>query len=229
MERRLFLIFGALCLAGLPVAAQSNLDPAFREQGVLYFENNLPDKIIATVHTATTVYAHRDFQTVLAALYDGQKIELIGMAPEGYLLTTNYRNNTTTGWIKPNDLPSGIDPAIFAQAEKNQKRHDAVGVAITNHSVIQGMTPDEVKQSLGRPGQVASKTDPQGSALTWVYTTYREDPQYQYTLDGFGHPVLSTYYVKVPIGQMIISFVSGVVFSVEEHKSDPNSPGVVTN
>jgi hypothetical protein len=212
-----------------PAGAQSGIDPAFREQGVLYFEGNLPDKVTATIHTSTTLYTHRDFQMALASLYEGQKVELIGMAPEGYLLTTNYRNNTTTGWIKPNDLPSGIDPAIFVLAEKNQKHHDAVAVAIANHSVVQGMTPDEVKLSLGKPGQVSSKTDPQGSALTWVYTTYREDPQYQYGIDSFGHTVLSTYYVKVPIGQQIISFVNGVVFSVEEHKTDPNSPGVVTN
>jgi hypothetical protein len=223
------LAIWALLSALSPAGAQSNIDPAFREEGVLYFDGNLPDKITATIHTTTTVYLHRDFLTPLASLYNGQKVELIGMAPEGYLLTTLYRNNTTTGWIKPNDLPSGIDPAIFVLAEKNQKHHDAVAVAIANKSVIQGMTPDEVKQSLGKPGQIASKTDPQGSALTWVYTTYREDPQYQYSLDSFGHPVLSTYYVKVPIGQMIISFAGGVVFSIEEHKTDPNSPGVVTN
>ena len=72
---------------------------------MLYFDGNLPDKITATIHTTTTLYLHRDFQTPLAALYAGQKVELIGMAPEGYLLTANVRNNTTTGWIKPKDLP----------------------------------------------------------------------------------------------------------------------------
>ena len=56
-----------------------------------------------------------------------------------------------------------------------------------------------------------------------------EQPQYQYTLDGFGRTVLSTYYVKIPIGQEIIAFVNGAVISIEQHKTDPNSPGVVTN
>ena len=80
----------------------------------------------------------------LAALYPGQKVELIGMSPEGWLLKTNYRNNTITGWIRPEDLPSGIDPAIFAEAKQNQAHRDAVAVAITNKSVIQGMTPDDI-------------------------------------------------------------------------------------
>ena len=71
---------------------------------------------------ATTVYLRRDFQTALAALYAGQKVELIGMSPEGYLLKTNYRNNTITGWIKPEDLPSGIDPgALRAGARKTRR------------------------------------------------------------------------------------------------------------
>jgi len=219
----------ALLLALSMVGAPAQIASELQEQGVLYFDGNLPDKVTATLHTATTVYLHRDFQMALAALYSGQKVELIGMSPEGYLLKTNYRNNTTIGWIRPEDLPSGIDPAIFAEAKKNQAHRDAVAVAITNKSVIQGMTPDEVKQSVGRPETVASRVDPSGSALTWVYTTYVEQPQYQYTLDAFGRPVLSTYYVKIPIGQLIVTFANGAVISVEQHKTDPNSPGVVTN
>jgi hypothetical protein len=215
----------ALSLAGAP----AQIAPELQEEGVLYFDGNLPNKVTATLHTATTVYLHRDFQMALAALYSGQKVELIGMSPEGYLLKTNYRNNTMTGWIRPEDLPSGIDPAIFAEAKKNQAHRDAVAVAITNKSVIQGMTPDEVKQSVGRPEQVSSRIDPSGSALTWIYTTYREEPQYEYTLDPYGRPVLQTYYVKIPIGQLIVAFANGVVISVEEHRTDPNSPGVVTN
>jgi hypothetical protein len=210
-------------------SALAQIDPALREDGVLYFDGNLPDKVTATLHTTTTVYLHRDFQMALAALYSGQKIELIGMSPEGYLLKTNYRNNTVTGWIRPEDLPSGIDPALFTEAKKNQAHRDAVDVAIANKDVIQGMTPDEVKQSVGRPEQITSRVDPGGSALTWIYTTYREEPQYQYSLDPYGRPILQTYYVKIPIGQLIVAFANGTVISVEEHRTDPNSPGVVTN
>ncbi len=229
MKRIFCLGTYALFLAAVVPGARADLDPALREDGVLYFEGNLPGRITATIHTMTTVYLHRDFQTPLAALYNGQKIEIIGMAPEGYLLTTKYRNNTTTGWIKPGDLPSGIDPAIFATAQKNQARRDAVDVAIANKHVIRGMTPDEVMQAVGRPTSTHSKTDPQGEALTWIYETYREDPQYEYSIDPTGRAVLQTYYVKVPIGQMIIEFVNGTVYSVEQHRNDPASPGVVTN
>ncbi len=220
----------ALLLLALSIAvAPGQIGSDLREEGVLYFEGNLPNKVTASLHAQTTVYLRRDFQMALAALYPGQQVELIGMSPEGYLLRTNYRNNTITGWIRPADLPSGIDPAIFAEAKKKQAHRDAVAVAITNKNVILGMTPDEVKRSLGPREQEASRVDASGSALTWIYTMYREDPQYEYVLNAFGRPVLQTYYVKIPIGQMIITFANGVVISVDQHKTDPNSPGVVTN
>jgi hypothetical protein len=230
VKRFLPLVLIGCAFLSLPHAGRAQaLDDALREQGVLYFDGNLPQKVTATLNAGTTVYLRRDFQTALAALYAGQKVELIGMSPEGYLLKATYRNNTITGWIKPQDLPAGIDPSLFVEAQRNQAHRDEVGVAIANKSVIRGMTPDEVQQSLGRPETVASQDDAHGSALTWVYTTYREDPQYQYALDPWGRPVLQTYYVKVPIGRMIIGFSDGLVTSVSTQKTDPNSPGVVTN
>jgi hypothetical protein len=216
-----------LALSFVPASAE--IDPALREDGVLYFDGNLPTKVTATLHTATTVYLRRDFQMALASLYAGQQVELIGASPEGYLLKTTYRNNTISGWIKPADLPSGIDPAIFAEAKKNQEHRDAVAVAIANKDVIRGMTPDEVRQSVGRPEQVESRVDSSGQALTWIYTTYREEPQYQYALDAYGHAYLQTYYVKIPIAQLVVAFADGAVVSVDQHKTNANSPGVVTN
>ncbi len=218
-----------LALVAVAAVARAEDDDALREQGVLYFAGNLPGKVEATIHTGTTVYLRRDFQTALAALYNGQKIELIGMAPEGYLVRTTYRNNTITGWIKAADLPSGLDPGVFVAAQKEQARRDAVGVAIANKTVVRGMTPDEVKQAVGKPEQVASREDARGVALTWIYTTYREEPQYEYGFDGFGRPLLQTYYVKIPIGQKIITFANNVVATIEDHKTDPSSSGIVTN
>jgi hypothetical protein len=219
----------ALLLAFSISWAPAQIAPELQEQGVLYLDGNLPDSVTASIKVATTVYLHRDFQMVIASFGPGQQVELIGVSPEGYLIKGNYRNNTVVGWIRPEDLPAGVDPSIFDTAKKNQVRRNAVAVAIANKSVIQGMTPDEVKQSVGRPEQVSSHTDPSGSVLTWIFTTYREEPQYSYALDVFGRAVPQIYYVKIPIGRLIVNFVNGAVTSVEEHKTDPSSPGVVTN
>lgn len=187
----------ALLLVVPSLAAHAQSDPALREDGVLYFDDNLPGKITATLKAPTTVYSRRDFNYAIAYLSPGQAVELVGMSPDGYLLKGNFRNNTVTGWIKPDDLPSGIDPALIAQAQKNQQRHDAIAIAIANKRVIQGMTPDEVRQSLGKPDQTSSRTDASGTLSTWVFTTYRLEPQNTYTFDTLGRPVLQTYYVKI--------------------------------
>jgi hypothetical protein len=219
----------ALLLAVSLAGAPAQIAPELREQGVLYFDGNLSNKVIATLHAATTVYLRRDFQTTLAALPSGQKVELIGMSPEGYLLKTNDRDHTITGWIRPEDLPSGLDPALFAQAKKNQEHRNTVEMAIINKSVIPGMTPDEVERAVGRPERVSSRGDPGGSAPTWIYTTYRMDPQYEYKFDALGRAVQDTYYVKIPIGQLIVAFAKGAVISVEQRKTDSSNPGAVTN
>lgn len=221
---------GAALLLLLPLSgARAQIDPEMRESGVIYFEDCLPKKVTAQVKAPLTVFSRRDFQMAVAFLGPGQPVEVLGMSPEGYFLKVNYRNNTVMGWIRPEDLPSGIDPALFAQAKKYQERHDAVAVAIANKSVIQGMTPDEVTQSLGRPSQTNSRTDASGTQETWTFTTYRQDLQYAMGLDPYGRAQLQPYYVKVPIGQLIVYFDNGTVTSVEERKSDPASPGVVTN
>lgn len=209
--------------------ARADLDPALREDGVLYFEDNLPNKIVATVKAPITIYLRRDFQTALAAMGPGAKLELVGMSPEGYLVKGSYRNNSVTGWIQPSDLPPGIDPALITQAKKNQARHDEVAAAIAHKKVIRGMTPDEVRQSVGRPEQTSSQVDDSGTSNTWVYTTYTEVYQSSYGPGLYGRPVLQTYPVKVPIGQLIVTFTNGEVVSIQEHKTDPNSPGINTD
>jgi hypothetical protein len=219
----------ALLLALSISGSSAQIAPELREDGVLYFDGNLPNNITVTFRVATALYSQHDFQTALAEFYPGDQVELVGMSHDGFLVKGSYRNNTVTGWIHPEDLPSGVDPALFAEAQKNQERHDAVAAAVANKSVIQGMTPDEVKQSIGSPDEISSRTDATGSTLTWVYTTYREDPQYNYAMGPRGVPVLQTYYVKVPIGKKTIDFVNGVVTGVAEHKADPNGPGIVTN
>jgi hypothetical protein len=210
-------------------AVRADIDPALREDGVLYFEDNLPDKIVATVKVPTTIYLRRDFQSALAAMGPGAKLELVGMSTEGYLVKGDYRNNTVTGWILPSDLPPGIDPALLALAKKNQVRHNEVAAAIAHKKVIRGMTPGEVRQSVGKPEQTSSQTDDSGSTLTWVFTTYADVLQTSYAPGLYGRPTLQTYPVRTPIGQLVVTFSNGAVVSIKEHKTDPDSPGLNTD
>jgi hypothetical protein len=223
-----FLFLGLLALTGtFALRAQSDL--ALDEPGVLSLPGNVPEAVTAVIKAPTTVFTQRNFQTVAGYLAPGQTVEILGVANDGYILRGSYRNNTITGWIHPQDLPTGFDPRIFDAAKKTQEHRDAIAAAIANKTVVPGMTPDEVQQAVGRPEQTATKTDAGGSTVTWIFTTYKEEPQYSYALDGYGRAVLQTYYVKIPIGQMIVGFGNGVVVTIDQHQTDPNSPGVVTN
>jgi hypothetical protein len=220
------LIIAACALLLAVSGARADLDPALREDGVLYFEDDLPDRIIAPVKTSTTVYLHRDFGMALAQIFPGQKIEIVGMSAEGFLVKGDYRNNTVTGWIRPDELPPGVDPKLIAEAKKNQARHDKVMAAIQAKKVIRGMTPDEVHQSLGDPQQTSSHVDDKGQALTWVFTTYSIVYQTVATPGYYGRTFFQTIPTKVPVGQLIVTFTNNAVSAIEEHRTDSNSPGV---
>ena len=105
-----------------------------------------------------------------------------------------------------------------------------MAVAIANKNVIQGMTPDEVKQSVGQPetGVLRDRSERLGADLD-LHDLSRGPAVRVHARCLSAGPCLQTYYVKVPIGQLIVAFANGVVISVEQHKTDPNSPGVVTN
>jgi hypothetical protein len=198
-------------------------DPALREEGVLYLEGNVPDKAMAKIKAPTTLYLHRDFQMVLAVLNPGQEVEIVGSGAEGYLVKGTARNNAVMGWIHQADLPAGFDRGVFTKAKRAEEWRAAVAVAIANKNVIRGMTSDEVEKAVGHPTQTASRTDAHGSELTWIFTTYREEPQYTYSFDAFGRPILQTYYVKIPVGQMVVNFAGGVVDTIEQHETNPQT------
>ena len=201
-------------------------DPALREDGVLYFADTLPTVIVAPVKTPTTIYLGRDFASPLGLIVPGQRLEILGMSPEGYLVKGDYRNNAITGWITPAQLPPGVDPKLIEQARKNEARLQEVAKAIRAKQVIRGMTPDEVRQSLGEPEQTSSHVDASGSSLTWVFTTYSIIYQTAATPGYNGRTLVQTFPTKVPSGQIIVTFANGAVTAIEEHKTNPDSPGV---
>jgi hypothetical protein len=218
-----------IALVALALAASSiraDVDPALREDGVLYYADNLPNRIIATVKVPTTVFLRRDFSSPLASVFAGQKIEIVGAAPEGYLITCVYRNNSVSGWITPDNLPPDVDRGLLAQAQKAQARRNQMARFIANKQVVRGMTPDEVQQSLGKPDQTSSRTDADGTLQTWTFTVYQTIWQTSYTPGFYGRGVAQTYPVKTPVGQTIVTFTDGVVSAIEQNKTSTASAGI---
>lgn len=220
------LLAACVVLGALSFARADEDANALREDGVLYFQDNLPDPVVLAVKAPTVIYSRRDFGTQLGLFLPGQKIEIVGMSPEGYLVKGDYRNNAVTGWIMPAALPPGLDPKVIERVKKNQERHDKVAKAIKARRVLRGMTEDEVQQALGRPEQTSSHSDDSGQSMTWTFTSYASEWQTAPVSDIYGRTTLRTYLAKVPVGQMIVTFTNGIVTALEEHKTDPNSPAI---
>ena len=220
------LLAACVLLAAFSWARADDEDTSLREDGVLYFQDNLPDPLVLAVKAPTVIYSRRDFGTQLGLFLPGQKIEIVGMSPEGYLVKGDYRNNAVTGWIMPAALPPGVDPKLIDKAKKNQDRHDKVAKAIKAKKVLRGMTADEVHQAVGNPQSTSSHTDDSGQSMTWTFTTYAIVWRTSATPTGYGNAIVQTYPSKVPVGQMIVTFTNGIVTAIEEQKSDPSSPGI---
>jgi hypothetical protein len=212
---------------GLTPIPATVVAPELQEQGVFYLHNVMTLPVQGKVENVTTMYVHRDFTSPVGTLIPGQIIEVVGIAPEGYLVRAVAPNSNVMGWIRLDQIPSNIDQRTLVQAQQYYQREQEIQVAIANKTVIQGMTPEDVEKSLGsKAPTILKQTLPQGVFETWTYTTYKQVPQNSYAVDSMGQPVSQTEYDKVAIGTLTINFTNGVVTSIQEQRSDPDSPGV---
>lgn len=189
-----------------------------REPDVLYFDQNLPEKIIVTLEKSANVYLDKDLQTLAATLPPGTKVQILGLVNDGnYFVTTKYRGTRIEGWAFSGDFPP-LDPKLIETAKKSQLWRESVQRAIKEKRVVQGMTFDDVKKSLGKPDRTSSRQDAQTKFDTWMYITYELVPQNSYVTDAWGRVTIQTIYVKKPIGELTVEFNSGIVTGIEEHR-----------
>lgn len=189
-----------------------------REPDVLYFDQNLPEKIVVTLEKNANVYLDKDLQTLAAALPPGTKVQILGLVNDGnYFVSTKYRGTRIEGWAFAGDFPP-IDSKLIETAKKSQAWRESVQRAIKEKRVVQGMTFDDVKKSLGKPDRTSSRQDAQTKFDTWTFITYELVPQNSYVTDAWGRVTIQTIYVKKPIGELTVEFNNGIVTGIEEHR-----------
>lgn len=208
----------ALTAWALAVVLLHAVPKELRDSDVLYFDQNLPEKIILTLDKEASVYLDKDFQTLAAALPSGTKVQILGLVNDGnFLVSTQYRGTRIEGWALASALPP-VDPKLIDAAKKSQAWRDAVAAAIKDKRVLQGMTVNEVKQAMGKPDRTSSRQDAQVRFDTWTYITYELVPQSTYVTDALGRVTLQTIYVKKPVGELTVEFNGGLVTGLEEHR-----------
>lgn len=210
----------ALLLSFVAAIPLWSVQDELREADVLYFDQNLPDKVLVTLEKPARVYLDKDFQVLAADLPAGTKLQIAGIGADGnYLISTKHRGTRIEGWVPLAQLPP-LDPKVIDAARLAEARRAAVQKAIKEKRVIQGMTLEDVGKALGKPDRTSFRQDAQSRVDTWTYITYDLLPQSTYVTDALGRTTLQTIYVKSPTGELTIDFNGGAVVSVEQHKRE---------
>lgn len=220
-------------LAAPALAAQ----PIAREEGAIYLSDfDLPPVRLAMRQEAPC-YFELNARRFAGMLRYPQAVKLEAVGPGGMLrVFGNARQGGVAAWVDQsflNPLPEGFVETL-RRAEKRRKEVDAL---IARKEVAIGMTAEEVTRSLGKPQKRSSRSGRDGTSQVFEYIKYELVPQtvftpsYAQSITGYrpspgerletvvmrgnyGYGA-STVYVKVPVGTVKVSFVNGIVESVE--------------
>lgn len=213
--------------------------PIVREPGVIYLSDFEVKEPRFALNAAAPCYFESSMKRYAGTLRFPQRVELDAVSPAGmYRVRGNARQGGVAAWIEPRFL-DGVPEDLVPKLRAADERRREVEALIARNEVAIGMTLDEVGRSLGKPQKRSSTTNREGSTQKFEYIRYKLVPQTVYT-PGYAQTVLgiappdprrpletvlvrggyglnaSTVYVKVPVGTINVSFLNGIVESIEE-------------
>ncbi|MBJ7259521.1 MAG: hypothetical protein JHD33_08275 [Chthoniobacterales bacterium] len=213
--------------------------PIAREPGVIYLSDFEIKDPRFPLTAGAPCYFDSNMKRYAGTLRFPQRVELDAVSPAGmYRVRGNARQGGVAAWIEPRFL-GGVPEDLVPKLRSADERRRQVEALIARNEVAIGMTLDEVARSLGKPQKRSSTTNRGGSTQTFEYVRYKLIPQTVYTptyaqtvlgiapdrrrpletvvLRGGGYGLnASTVYVKVPVGTINVSFLNGIVESIEE-------------
>lgn len=198
----------ASCLAAGPSGLQ-------REPGTLYLEDYGIPALTVAVRPGADAYFDLEMRRYLGTLRVPQEVSLLAVADDAFRIRGMAQQGQIAGWVPPSalaELPEDWLAKVRAHAERQRR----VARLIENRQVALGMTPDEVRRSLGRPEKESFRADSGGRVDLWEYITYKHIPQTRTLFDRFNRPYQDVIYVKVPEGRMAVEFENGLVSVVEK-------------
>lgn len=174
----------------------------------------------------TAIYAQSDMQRALGEMLQGTQVELVALTDNSYRVRGRAKHGGVAGWMRREDLTSA-DPELHSKLKKLYERQVAVEEMIAKKQIAIGMTPEEVRASLGKPSRKYSRTTVSGREESLEYILYENVPQTATGYDRYGNLVQSVIYVKVETGRLTVNFENGFVSEIEETKGNPLGSGGV--
>lgn len=228
----------AILAAAFMAGSMSWAGPIVREPGAIYLSDfELTDARFPLTGPANC-YFDANMKRYAGTLRFPQRVQLDAVSPAGmYRVRGNARQGGVAAWIEPRFL-DGVPEDLVPKLRAADERRREVEALIARNEVAIGMTLDEVGRSLGKPQKRSSTTNREGSTQTFEYIRYKLVPQTIYT-PAYAQTVLgitpdprrrletvvvrggyglnaSSVYVKVPVGTIKVSFLNGIVESIEE-------------
>lgn len=229
----------AVLVALLLTPAIAAAGPIVREPGVIYLSDFELDDARFALTGPAACYFDANMKRYAGTLRFPQRVQLDAVSPAGmFRVRGNARQGGVAAWIEPRFL-DGVPEDLVPRLRAADERRREVEALIARNEVAIGMTLEEVGRSLGKPQKRSSTTNREGSTQTFEYIRYKLVPQTIYTpayaetvlgllpdprrrletvvVRGGGYGLnASTVYVKVPVGTISVSFVNGIVESIEE-------------
>ena len=212
--------------------------PIVREAGAIYLSDFDLEPVKLALREPAPCYFELNAKRYAGTLRFPQVVKLDAVAPNGLLrVRGNAKQGGVAAWVDPSYLEP-LPADFVTNLQRAEERRRQVEALIARNEVAIGMTLDEVARSLGKPQKRSSRTSRDGSTQVFEYVRYKLIPQTVYSpayvesltgvrpdprarletvvvRGGYGYNA-STVYVKVPVGTITVSFVDGVVDSIEE-------------
>jgi hypothetical protein len=205
----------ALWLASVGIFATSVSAGVLREEGAIYLEDTLTKPVRLAVLDDATIYFNASLDRYLGVLKKGQVVEVLAVKDRVYRVRGRAQQGQVAGWVENRHLEK-LDDKFLADLKANADRQAEVQVLIANNEVAINMTTEEVKASLGKPGKKTARLDATGREEIWEYVRYERVPQQTVGRDWWGRLVANNVYVKVPVGQLSVTFKDDLVTAVEQ-------------
>jgi hypothetical protein len=224
-------LFSRVAVFLFALAGELDAAPIIRETGAIYLSDFGQKPLRLKVLRPAPCYFDISMTRYAGTLRFPQIVQVEAFADNGCRIRGNAQQGGVAAWVPYNELQP-LPEGLLANLKKSEERRRTVDELIAKNEVAIGMTIDEVGRSLGKPQKVTNRADKEGTEQIWEFIKYTLVPQTTYA-PGFGQttvaspnkpPVIiqsggyfpTTIYVKVPVGKLKVSFIDGIVDSLDQ-------------
>ncbi len=220
-----------ILLPGLAVSS-----PIIREPGAIYLSDFEEKPLRMKLLRPAPCFFDSGLTRYAGTLRFPQSVRVEAFLENVCRIRGDARQGGVAAWIPYSELEP-LPENLLTDLQKAEERRQVVDDLIAQNEVAIGMTEKEVSRSVGKPQKKTKRAEKDFVRQVWEYIRYELVPQttvgpsFRQTVvnipPGTNSPggtivtsgnrlTSSTVYVKVPVGTLSITFLDGIVESLEQ-------------